>query len=421
MRDEAVVGSECTIRLAPALPDMDRAAPQERSMRAVMPRAAARRLCRCTLIAGLVLGAISQGRACVPLGQWLMPLPAGAVPVALTEVLQEARARRVVLLGEAHESAEHHRWQLHTLAALHAQRPALAVAFEMFPRSVQPVLDAWVAGELSESEFLERSRWSEVWGYEASHYLPLLHFARMHRIPMVALNVERELVRRVGREGFDAVPEAMREGVGRPEPATPDYLQELHAVYLRHGAKVAGLDDAAFARFVAGQQTWDRAMAEAIRTGLERYPGRQVVAIMGRGHTGPGAVPHQLRALGVADSVVFLPWDRTADCAPPRSGVAHAVFGVAAPEDSATQRPRLGVALSPLPQAGARIDHVAEGSVAAEAGLRTGDVLIAIAGRDIRRTQDVLRALARQAPGTWLPLKVRRDGAELDLIAKFPH
>jgi S1-C subfamily serine protease len=118
---------------------------------------------------------------------------------------------------------------------------------------------------------------------------------------------------------------------------------------------------------------------------------------------------------------VFLPWDRTADCAPPLPGVAHAVFGVAAPEDSATQRPRLGVALSPLPQAGARIDHVAEGSVAAEAGLRTGDVLIAIAGRDIRRTQDVLRALARQAPGTWLPLKVRRDGAELDLIAKFPH
>jgi uncharacterized iron-regulated protein len=355
-------------------------------------------------------------------GQWSLPQTAGAAPVTLHEVLQNAGTRRVVLLGESHESAEHHRWQLHTIAALHARRPALALAFEMFPRSVQAVLDAWVAGELGEIEFLERSRWVEVWGYEAALYLPLFHFARMHRIPMLALNVERELVRRIGREGFDAVPEALREGVGRPEPAGREYLEELHAAYLQHGAKTSsGVDDPAFARFVAGQQTWDRAMAEAIRQGLERHPGRQVVAMMGRGHTGPGAVPHQLRALGIADSLVFLPWDRTPDCTPPRPGMADAVFGVAALSEQAGARPRLGIALSTLAEAGARIDHVAAGSVAAAAGLRTGDVLIAMAGRQVRRTHDVLSVLARQAPGTWLPLRVRRDGAELELVAKFPH
>jgi hypothetical protein len=28
--------------------------------------------------------------------------------------------------------------------------------------------------------------------------------------------------------------------------------------------------------------------------------------------------------------------------------------------------------------------------------------------------------VSRQAPGTWLPLSIRRDGQEIDLIAKFP-
>jgi S1-C subfamily serine protease len=132
-------------------------------------------------------------------------------------------------------------------------------------------------------------------------------------------------------------------------------------------------------------------------------------------------VPYQLRALGIAGAAVLLPWERTPDCKPPRPGIADAVFGVSALTEQIAARPRLGVALSALPGAGARIDDVAEGSVAAAAGLRTGDVLIAVAGRQVRRTQDVLSVLARQAPGTWLPLKVRRDGAELDLVAKFPH
>ena len=150
----------------------------------------------------------------------------------------------------------------------------MVIGFEMFPRRVQDVLDRWVAGELSESEFLQRSHWAEVWGFDAAYYLPLFHFARMHRVPMVALNVERELVRRIGREGLDAVPENEREGVGRPEPASAAYLRELHAVYARHGRGASGgVDDPAFQRFVAGQLMWDRAMAEGHPSGPQPLSG----------------------------------------------------------------------------------------------------------------------------------------------------
>lgn len=142
---------------------------------------------------------------------------------------------------------------------------------------------------------------------------------------------------------------------------------------------------------------------------------------MGRGHTVPGAVPHQLRALGIESAAVLLPWDRLPGCTPPEQGQAQAVFGVTRSDEAATgRRPRLGVILAPGTGPGARIESVEAGSVAAAAGLRAGDVLIGLGGRDVRRNADVLSAMGRQVFGTWLPMRVRRDGAELDLVAKFP-
>jgi len=67
-----------------------------------------------------------------------------------------------------------------------------------------------------------------------------------------------------------------------------------------------------------------------------------------------------------------------------------------------------------------RIDRVTAGSIAASAGLRGGDVVLLLGSAAVRSASDVQRLISRQAPGAWLPIRVRRDGAELELIAKFP-
>jgi len=371
----------------------------------------------------LLLSVQALADDCIPVGTWARPSAHGAVRASAREVLSSVSKRSVVLLGERHERAEHHRWQLQTLAALLVQRDDLVLGFEMFPRRVQGVLDRWVAGELSEREFLEAADWTRVWGFAAEHYLPLFHFARLNRIPMLALNVERSLIHALGRKGTDAVPEAMREGIGTPAAASPAYLRELYAIYLKHpeSAKVAQ-DDPDFRRFVQGQLTWDRAMAEAIRNALDGHRQRQVVAVMGRGHTGQGAVPHQLRDLGIADVAVLLPWERASECERLTPAIATAVFGVEAPRADAQQpeRPQLGVVLATANGSVVRIDRVVVGSIAESAGLRSGDVLLTVAGGAVKTVSDVQRVVHRQAPGTWLPLRVRRDGAELELVAKFP-
>lgn len=363
---------------------------------------------------------------CLNVGEWARPGDGGARRLAAPALYDEATRQRVVLLGEQHDDAEHHRWQLQVLGALHARRPDLVLGFEMFPRRVQPALDRWVAGELSEADFLREADWDEVWGFDARLYLPLFHFARMNRIPMLALNVDNALVREVGRVGLDAVPAERREGVGQPAPLQPGYraaLLEAFRMHVRaspHGDKEAG-DSPAFRHFTEAQLLRDRAFAEGMAAAAARIDAPLVVGIIGAGHMRHGhGVPQQLAALGIDRVAVYLPHDAGGDCrALARKGYADAVFGVRAPPVSASWRPLLGVRLSDGSD-GVRVDSVVKDSPAEAAGLRAGDVIAHIAGEPVSASRDVVAAVQRQAPGTWLPLRARRDGADVELVAKFP-
>ena len=364
---------------------------------------------------------------CVPVATWVSPTPSGAQPVAAAELLARLARQSAILLGEAHDNAEHHRWQLQTLTALHALRPDMVLAFEMFPRRVQPVLERWVSGELTEAEFLAAAEWRRVWNVDAQLYLPIFNFARMNRVPMVALNVDREFTRTVTAKGFDAVPAEKREGVTRPAAPSDAYLDFLLPVYNDHDrpvrdAEKADRNDPAFLRFVESQQVWDRAMAQGIAAASARQPAPLVVAIIGASHVARGfGVPHQLRDLGIANVAWLLPWERGGDCSQLTVGYADAVFGVAAKgaTDNASRRPRLGVLIETVGD-GVRVRRVEKGSIAEAAGIREGDIVSAAAGVPVKEAGDLRAAVQRQAPGTWLPLTMKRKGDTLDIVAKFP-
>ena len=265
----------------------------------------------------------------VPVGAWIDP----ANEQSRTDVIAALAEGSVVLLGESHAEAEHHRWQLHMIAALFGRRPDMVLGFEMFPRRVQPVLDRWSVGELDEASFLRDVDWQHVWGFASELYLPLFHFARMHRLPMLALNVDRATNRRVAAEGLAGIPRAEREDVGDPVPASSAYRNRLFEWFKKHPGAGEGVraDSERFERFVGAQQFWDRAMAEAI-AGVRGSGRPLVVGIMGSGHVEYGdGVAHQLAALGIEDVATALPWpaDREFPAGHPR--IANVLFGVTPP------------------------------------------------------------------------------------------
>jgi len=376
-------------------------------------------------LAGPVVPRAQPAQACSEAARWLafdgkrlQGVPAGSV-------LADAAASEVVLIGEQHDVEDHHRWQLQVLAALHAQRPDLVIGFEMFPRRVQPVLDRWVSGQLSIQDFFAQAEWEKVWNFPPQLYLPLFEFARINRIPMVALNVDQKLIRAISDKGGQAVPVAERDGVGRaasPPAAYREFLRETHLAHLA-GRKQAPGTQGSFENFLDAQLTWDRAMAEALarRVASADSPQRPlVVGIMGSGHIRFGhGVAHQLRDLGVARVASLLPASTKEECRSLQPGLASAIFLLPEKPQPAPEPPRLGVTLEEG-EKGVRIAQVSAGSLAEKSGLLAGDRIVEMAGRPVTGSAEVIAAVRRQPPGTWLPLKVARKDAPLEILVRFP-
>ncbi len=168
---------------------------------------------------------MSSERLALQAGQWVDPKSAEVR--THQSVMHEMAKKRVVLLGEQHDRHDIHRWQLNVSASLLALRDELAVGFEMFPRRIQPVLDEWVAGKLEAEQFLEKAEWGKVWGFDANLYWPLFHFCREFNVKMLALNCRRDLVTRVGKEGWEAIAEEDRDGLTPARPASLAHREHL--------------------------------------------------------------------------------------------------------------------------------------------------------------------------------------------------
>lgn len=84
--------------------------------------------------------------------------------------------------------------------------------------------------------------------------------------------------------------------------------------------------------------------------------------------------------------------------------------------------PMIGVGLEPLPAGdgtpglqGVRVVSIAAGGPAAQAGLRTGDVITAAAGQPIQAASQLVAAVERTGVGRTLTLTVNRGGGTLQL------
>ncbi len=94
-------------------------------------------------------------------------------------------------------------------------------------------------------------------------------------------------------------------------------------------------------------------------------------------------------------------------------------------------KPRLGITLQNLTdqlaehmgvpgKKGALVAEVSEGSPAASANLRAGDVIIKADGRNIEDPEDLTSAVRQRQPGDKIELKVIRNKKEITLIVELP-
>jgi uncharacterized iron-regulated protein len=116
-------------------------------------------------------------------------------------MLAEIVRADVAFVGEQHNDPATHRIERAILEGLARRRGNVVVAMEMFERDTQSALDEYLAGRLSEEDFLKTSR---PWPNYLTDYRPLVEFARVHQWKVIASNTPRRLAAQVSREGLNA-------------------------------------------------------------------------------------------------------------------------------------------------------------------------------------------------------------------------
>ena len=214
---------------------------------------------------------------------------------------QTLAARQFILVGERHTVEEHHQGQAEVIRRLAARGVPLAIGLEMMRSDSQAYLDAWVAGKLNEKEI--RAVYEDNWNYPWSLYRPIFLLARQEGIPVIGLNVPREITRQVAREGFGSLSTDQRGDLPFVTCAVDDaYLAYIQKAY---GAHVHG--NMKFEHFCEAQLVWDKAMAVNAAKFVENAPERRMVILAGTGHARKGGIPRQLESLGHTSYAVVLP------------------------------------------------------------------------------------------------------------------
>ncbi|WP_167855526.1 ChaN family lipoprotein [Hymenobacter fodinae] len=188
---------------------------------------------------------------------------AAGKPVAYDKMLKDLAAADVVFFGEQHNDPIAHWLELQlTKDLLRLKQGQVVLGLEMFERDVQPLVDQYATGELTDKEFEEQSR---PWPNYATDYKPLLLLAKQQKFRVVGTNVPRRYASQVAKGSLTALNELPAEEKAWlvPLPMQVDYElpgyknmakmfggDAAHAAGVQNIIQAQALKDATMAHFL---------------------------------------------------------------------------------------------------------------------------------------------------------------------------
>ena len=288
--------------------------------------------------------------------------------------------KRVVFIGEQHDRYDHHLTQLEIIRRLHALNPKLAIGMEMFQQPFQQHLDEYVAGNSDEQTMLRATEYYQRWRMDYRLYSPILHYAREHGLPVIALNIPSEVTHNVAHAGLDGLNDEDRRKIPADiGPADDAYRQRLEKIFDQHPQE-EGHDN--FEHFLEAQLLWDESMAERAAAFLEVHPDHQLVVIAGNQHLAWGsAIPQRLqRRTPVTVSSILNSWD-----GPVKPGLAD--YLLMPEKQTLPPTGKLGVVLKDE-NGETTISVIFSKGACADAGVQAGELITGIDNKTINSLTD---------------------------------
>lgn len=342
-------------------------------------------------------------RQAPPLDLTFVPCPGDYIskdgdPLTLSGVVDMAAGADYVLLGEHHKNVCDHNIQQQVVAALALSDRPPALGLEMVAVDKNPVFQEFAKGDMSLEDLERELEWDERWGFPFALFAPLFRMARDHDLPLAGLNVPKDVLdkaRDQGVAGLSPEERAMYPAEVLPRPAEQE--EALKEAFGLHEGLAGHLE-----RFFQTQAVWDTMMAEQALA-LRRRTGRPVVIIAGSGHVEFGwGIAHRLRTLDPRAGILLLDGYRGGKFDPQGADAFFHCPPSFSSKLGMTLEVRLGRVL---------VVRVLRGSRADKAGLRPGDEVLAVQGRELTSFMD-LHDAGRAAHENDEPLvfTVDRDG-----------
>ena len=219
----------------------------------------------------------------------------------MSDVLPDLKRNRIILVGEHHANQNHHFAQLNVIQSLKESGVEVAIGLEMFRSDSQQALDRWVAGEVGEEEFVKT--FYDNWGYSWESYRVIFDYAQKQEIPLIGLNVPREITRQVALKGFQSLSREQKGKLSniacRVDKEYMDYIKKAFGGHA-HGKLN-------FSYFCEAQLVWDTVMAINALDYLDKNPNALIVVLTGTGHAQKNAIPRQIRQRSEVPHSVILP------------------------------------------------------------------------------------------------------------------
>jgi uncharacterized iron-regulated protein len=337
--------------------------------------------------------------------------------ISVASLIGAIRSDRAVWIGESHDRYDNHLAELEIVRRLNEQEPGRwSVGVEFIQRRFQPVLDDYLAGRITEHDFLQKTEYFNRWGFDYRLYRPIFSYAKDNKIPMIALNAETELTEKVGKVGLSGLSDTDRNRLPKDiDKSDATYRERLNGIFQKHPDASKGN----FEHFFEAQLTWDETMADSAAKYLNDHPEKAIVVLAGGEHIAYGSgIPNRMRRRipGLTSAILSLGREPNPD------HTAADYFLVSTKLDLPAAA-RMGVVMDEGPN-GVIVKEVTPQGAAAQAGVKVNDRIIAIAGDSVQSMADARLALLDKTPGQHITLYVqrkhwpRKTNHSFDLILK---
>jgi len=345
----------------------------------------------------------------------ILHLPTG-LKVSFDQMQNAISSSRVIYIGETHDNIEAHRAQLEIIEDLTRRFPKnISVGMEMFRRSAQQDLDRWNKGDLPLGQF--KTLFRKNWGNGYALYKPIFDFIIKNHVPLIGLKSSKK------------TEDQFRNNETSAHNSLPkiDFDDRYHRPF---SMSIFG-GHQAMEKPYRMLLLWEETMAQTVADFLmdPSNVNSKLVVLAGGFHVQYGfgipkrafrRVPHSYSI--VLPTVTELPpelEDREMDVKhvsiPLYSGdYAWKVQYKVLP----TSKVKLGVILENNENT-VRIKSVSANSNAEQAGLKNGDLLLAIDGTELIDIEDLTDKLKSLDVGDRARLIVKRGSEEMDIEIQF--